>query len=248
MINLKQYLITVLLFITVVCPSCKRTNKLNVEQVIAQVRSNFTPLQNRKLDFVRSIKIGSLNSQAYLYSTDEKDGKDKQELIVIENSKSNFYAIPFPSNSYRDYWNFEYDSVLSTVAHTKTTFLKEFNMAMKKLSLTNNSLVASEIFLSLLHCETIKESDSANLRSLVLTNNWNLKEEKTDSCRLRLKHNWKDIYSAMRPDEHSVYRNSFFDDANNRVYLFPVTLKEDKPQEFKVKVYRLDCIFHLMKL
>ncbi len=248
MINLKQYLITLPLFMTVVCPSCKRTSKLSIEQVIAQAQSNFAPLQNRKLNFVRSIKIGAINSQAYLYSTDNKDEKEKQELIVIENSNKTFYAIPFPSNSYHDYWNFEYDSVLSTVTQTKKTFAKEFNTAMKKLSLTNNNLIASEIFISLLHCEIIKESDSSNLHALFLTNNFDLKEEETDSCRLRLKHNWEDIYSAMRPGEHSVYRNSFFDYVNRRIYLLPAKLREDKSQEFKIKVYRQDCIFHMMTL
>jgi hypothetical protein len=235
--------------------SCKQLKqKPDIEKAITDLTNKFPQLPRGKAkqeDFyrpIRSVTIGDKNIMLKLYSSpDSLDGA--QKIILIINEESDIYAIPLFSNLYRDYWRFEFDTIISLVKPTKTTFQNELTNSLEKLALNDTlgtgGIVINELLLSLLQCEKINKGDSAfiNIPSLVNYSNLNV-EEDNDSCSIRIQKNWQAITKDFHQEDYIPNNNAFWDKKNKRIYKFNfVEFYPRRKTDFTINIYRQDCIF-----
>lgn len=249
-------LLTGALFSIVIISSCRqKDNQVDIENTLSSTISKFPQLPKGQSGFyrlVRSITIGDNGIELQLRSTPETLD-DPQKIIIVINKAKQLYAIPLFSNTYYDYWNFQFDSVLNTVKPTNTTFEKELKTCLTQLKLYDTlgtaGKVINEMLVSLLQCQQVTDTDSLNLHSVALTNNYSLPYEDSDSCYKRLQENWQEMKKAFHPKEYIINYNAYWDKRNNRVYQFDFKNFSRKQKiEFTIKNYRLDCVYQMLNL
>jgi len=209
---------------------------------------------NRSNDYnlIRSISFGKPSITVKLYSqSDSVD--DKQKIIVVTNSDLHSYAIPVFSNTYHDYWEFQFDRANQNTKPINTTFEKELNICLDTLLLNDTigtaGKVINEIFYSLLHCQDINLSDSSNFEIIPMSNKYSIAEEDSDSCYNRLKRNWESISPELYPNTNITYKHSYWDKDNARIYQFDFkNFKRKQKNYFKLNTFRQDCNWHLLRL
>jgi len=244
---------------TIIFTKCgQKDNQPNLEKALSSTISKFQHLpkgKDRQSSFyrlIRSVTIGDNNIEIQLRSApDTLD--DPQQIIVVINKDKQLYAIPLFSNTYHDYWNFQFDSVLSLIKPTNTTFEKELKTCFTQLNLYDTlgtaGKVINEMFFSLLQCQQVSDTDSLNLHSVVSTNNYTLPFEDSDSCYKRIQKNWREMKMAFHPKDYIVNYNAYWDKRNNRVYQFDFNNFSRKQKlEFTIKNYRLDCVYQILVL
>jgi hypothetical protein len=236
----------------------QKNNQADIENSLSKAVSKFPQLpkgQQKQSDYyrlVRSVTIGDNGIELQLRSTpDSLD--DPQKIIVVINQLKAIYAIPFFSNTYHDYWGFQFDSVLKSVKPTNTTFEKELKSCLTQLNLYDTlgtaGKVINEMFFSLLQCQQVTDTDSLNLHAAALTNNYSLAYEDSDSCYKRLQQNWEEMKRAFHPKDYILNYNAYWDKRNNRVYQFDFKNFSRKQKiEFSIKTYRTDCIYQMLTL
>lgn len=242
------------LFVLTTFFSCKPTTaEPNIEKVITDLTDKFSQLPRGKSNqsdyykLVRSVTNGECNFQLQLRSTPDSI-KERQQIIILINQKNECYAIPFFSNKYFDYWNFEFDKPNKGVKKTNTTFEKEFTKAINTLNLNDtletSSKVIDELFKSLLNCEQIKETDSIHFEGLSLTNCYDQPNENFDSCWIRQRKNFNSIKRLIHPSKSYYNYNAYLDNQNSRIYQI-VNQEKDRWKKMKpsIKMYRQGCNF-----
>jgi len=251
------YLLSI--FLLTILLGCRlETNKPDIERAISDLTDKFTQLPKGKAkqsDFyrlIRTVTIGEKNIQLQLRSSPE-NLKDPQQIIIIINPKGQYYAIPFFSNTYRDYWNFQFDKPIPNIKKTNTTFEKEFITAINTLNL-NDTLgtgrqIFYEILISLINCEIVSENESLQFAGLFPKENNDLPAENWDSCFDRFHKNFEAIKKGMHPSENFYYYNAYYDKHNERIYQI------NHPNQWRgikfnpqIKVYRQDCISLLLDM
>lgn len=250
-----QLLICILISITIFSSCRQKDNQIDIDNALPNTTSKFMQLPKGQSDFyilIRSITIGENGIELQLRSTpDTLD--DPQKIIIVINKEKRLYVIPLFSNTYHDYWNFQFDSVLSSVKPTNTTFEKELKSCLTQLNLYDTigtaGKVINEMFVSLLQCQQVTDTDSLNLHSVALTNNYTLPYEDSDSCYKRLQENWREMKNAFHPKEYIINYNAYWDKRNNRVYQFDFkSFNRKQKLEFTIKNYRLDCVYQMLNL
>ena len=177
---------------------------------------------------------------------------DPQKIIIFINAQGQGYAIPFFSNTYRDYWDFQFDKPIPNIKLTNTTFQNEFMKAMDYLNLndTLNTVyqVLDELSISILHCTKVKESDSIDLKMIGTGGNLDLQDENRDSCDARYKNNYTAIFNEIR--KKGIMWGYFArDEENDRIYQYIIDKKRFYGKSnVSIKVYRQDCIWNIPKL
>jgi len=142
-----------------------------IQEAISKFPQLLTSTNNREKSFqlIRSVKIGKKNIELQLYSSSEYLN-DPQSILVIINEKKIAFAIPLLSNTYRDYWNFQFEKSNTDLLPVNTTFEKELKNCIQELQLSDSDqtdkIVIKEMLTSLLGCRLINESDSLNLLDL----------------------------------------------------------------------------------
>jgi hypothetical protein len=250
-------LLTVISLSIIIFSKCgQKDNQPDIEKTISNALDKFPQLpkgQDRQSIFyrlIRSVTIGDNSIELQLRSTpDTLD--DPQKIIVVINEDKQLYAIPLFSNTYHDYWNFQFDSVLSSLKPTNTTFEKELKTCLTQLNLYDTlgtaGKVINEMFFSLLQCQQVTDTDSLNLHSIALTNNYTLPYEDSDSCYKRLQENWREMKMAFHPKDYIINYNAYWDKRNNRVYQFDFkNFSRKQKLEFTIKNYRLDCVYQML--
>lgn len=172
---------------------------------------------------------------------------------MLTNSDLHSYAIPLFSNTYRDYWNFRLDSISKDTKPINTTFEKELNICLNALKLNDMvgtaEKVVNEIFYSLLHCQDISLSDSSNFQTILVNFKNSLPQEDSDSCYKRLKRNWDIISQDLYPNKTILYKHSYWDKGNARVYQLDFkNFKRKQKNYFKVNAFRQDYNWHMLTL
>jgi len=208
--------------------------------------------QSSSYKLIRTVSFGQPTITIKLYSQPDSID-DKQKIILITNSKLNSYAIPFFSNTYTDYWNFQFDNQNQNTKPINTTFENQLNICLDTLHLIDTigtgGKVISEILYSLLHCREINLSDSSDFEIIEITGTSKSPEENSDSCRKRLKQNWNAISQELYPNNSIIYKNSCWDKDDGRIYQFDYrNLKRKQKNYFKLKVFRQDCNWNLLTL
>jgi hypothetical protein len=209
---------------------------------------------NQSIDYnlIRSISFGKPKLTIKLYSQPDKVD-DRQEIILVTNSDFHSYAIPLFSNTYHDYWEFQFDKANQNARPINTTFEKELNNCLNTLHLNDTigtaGKVVNEILYSLLHCQDIHLSDSSNFEVILMNSKNSIPEEDSDSCYNRLKRNWESISKDMFPNKEIIYKHLYWDEANARIYQFDFkNFKRKQKNYFKLNTYRQDCNWHIMTL
>jgi|CXWL01.1.fsa_nt_gi hypothetical protein len=252
-------LLTLISLSAIIFSRCgQKDNQPNLEETLSNTISKFPQLpkgQDRQNSFyriVRSVTIGDNGIELQLRSApDTLD--DPQKIIVVINQAKELYAIPLFSNTYHDYWDFQFDSLLNSVKPTNTTFEKELKSCLTQLDLYDTlgtaGKVINEILFSLLQCQQVADTDSLNLHSVVLTNNYTLPYEDSDSCYKRLQENWQEMKKSFHPKDYIINYNAYWDKRNNRVYQFDFKNFSRKQKiEFNIKNYRVDCVYQMLNL
>jgi len=252
-ISMKLKSVTII-FLAMAILGCRRVDK--DATIIGNLINRFPQLKGTSSDrlfgynLIRSVSIGESNISIKLYSQVESVD-DKQKIILVTNSHLLSYAIPLFSNTYRDYWQFQFDKVNQNTLPTNTTFEKQLNLCLDTLQLNDTigtaGKVVDEIFYSLLHCQDINLCDSSDFLSITMNSNYNIPEENDDSCFNRLKLNWQSISKELFPNETVIInKRSSWDKINSRVYQLDFkNFKRRKKNYFKLNTFRQDCNIYI---
>lgn len=152
--------------------------------------------------------------------------------------------MPFFSNNFRKYWNFENEAKTFDDKIYNSLFEKEFILAINQLKLNDSAgtgrTIIVEIFHSLLHFQQITEYDKEYLEDLgrYLVSSESHNEQEMESYR-RNELNSKQILYEITKTENVLNYNALFDRRNYRIFQmnFPKKKKE-KIDKLKIKVYR----------
>ena len=241
-----------LLFIMTTLFSChNKTSKPDIEKAISDLTDKFPQLQKgekNQTDFyklIRTVTHGKNDFQLQLFCTPDSI-MDKQQIIILINSRGDYYAIPFFSNKYRDYWNFELEKPIVGVMKTNTTFEQEITKAINTLNLNDTigtgAKVFDEMLLSLLNCQSIRETDSKLFEAIWPSWYKDQPVDDQDSCIKRQRTNFRSIVQRIHPNGNYYNYNAYIDVRNDRIYQI-VNQGKNRGQKLKpeIKTYRQNC-------
>ncbi len=231
--------------------SCKNSNKdfskNSDKELITQLISKYPELAKDTIGdykLIRTVIIGEKNVGVKLFSTDH-EYNTPNNIIIINNSAGEKYAIPLFSNNIRKYWNFENEIKTFDDKVYNSLFEKEFILAINRLKL-NDTLgtgraVIYEIFHSLLHFQQVTEHDYDYLeelgRNLVSSNSHNDEDIESEH---RNSLNIKQVLNGITISEYVHHYNALFDMNNYRVFQMEFPKKRNKKiQKLNIKIYRL---------
>lgn len=216
------------------------------KKLITQLISKNQELAQDTIDeykLIRSVIVGNKKVGVKLFST-KHEHNTPNSIIVISNSKGENYAIPFFSNNFKKYWNFENEKKTFDDKVYNSLFEKEFIEAINQLKL-NDTLgtgrtVLYEIFHSLLHFQQITEHDEEYLEDLgrhFVSSDSNNDQEMESKRRNEL--NSEQILNDITKTEYVLNYNALLDQRNSRVFQidFPKRAKE-KIFKLNIKIYR----------
>jgi len=241
-----------LLFIMTTLFSCQTKSTVpNIEKAISDLTAKFPQLPRGKknqLDFyklIRTVTYGKNDFQLKLFCTPDSI-EEKQQIIILVNSKSDYYAIPLFSNKYRDYWNFELEKPIDGVKKTNTTFEQEITKAINTLNLNDTlgtgAKVLDEMLISLLNCQSVRETDSKIFEAIWPTWYRDQPVDDCDSCIKRQRTNFRSIIQRIHQTENYYNYNAYVDLRNDRIYQI-VNQGKDRGRKLKpeIKTYRQNC-------
>nr|WP_315199923.1 hypothetical protein [uncultured Flavobacterium sp.] len=255
------------LFVLLTFLSCEyKSEQNNVDASLNKVVEKFPQALKRGNNFLfeKSIKNGKYNFEILLYSEPDTVS-DPQKMIVIINSKKECCAIPFLSNTYRDYWGFRNESVLPNIKKVNTTFTKQYIEALNSLNINKREIckdLINEMLISLLNCEKIDVKNSQFLKTLLFFNANGTKERnETDrEIKNKLLKNYEEIIITPNTSKSNHYDQmtlGYLDYTNFRFYQVickdvverhPTIKGKEKiiKTTFKIKSYRNDTPITIM--
>jgi hypothetical protein len=236
--------------------SCSHSKEAEINASVDSLIKKFPLLKNTKktlgndYKLVKSVKNGKYDFEIQLLS--EPDSiQGYQKIIVFINSEKECFSIPFFSNKYKDYWNFPFDKQIPELPKTNTTFTKELNNALFKLTEKDNSKkenikydVINELLFSVLNCRNIEECDSLLVYKR-LSMNLDIPIEESDSAFVRLRKNYELMQKEWHPKKYQNNYNCYLDGKNARIYQFKY---DQKTKEIKITAYRQDYGFRYIYL
>lgn len=242
-----KYLVLILMLITLLI-SCKEKNKdssFNSEkESISLVLKKF-PMIDSNLTAVRKIDLDSLSITLL-----RNNNKTVYDEVLVFEKKDKFYSIPFFSNMYSDYWNFENDKQPKLFPKTNSTFEKEFLKLIKTLKINpiEFDIILDELMFTTLHAENNIIDKSAILKNKVYNTSRvdRYSMEVSDSCSKRT----IKIFDQITKESNVVMRRFeyFFDEKNGRIYRFENESKNINELKIRIKTYRVDCYLYHFSL
>lgn len=254
---MKKYNYFFYFFLFILISSCSEKNDKNIEKSIQNAIERFPQLKTTKKTFgndyklVKSVKNGEFDFEIQLFS--EPDSiKDKQQIIVLINSKKECSSIPFFNNKYKDYWEFPFDKPIKNVSKIASTFKVELNNALSIFPEPKNPRkdknvkyeVVNEMLQSLLITKELEEKDSLLIYRTIISNS-NIPREVSDSAFVRLRKNYEKMKREWHPEDFIINYNCYFDRRNARIYQLNYN---EKTKGFDVKSYRQDWGFTPLNL
>ncbi|WPO77293.1 hypothetical protein [Flavobacterium sp. KACC 22761] len=239
-----KYKMIILCFVLFFCSCNNKTEKDRMDIVIEKLTERYPKLKKGDSDYyrlVRSVAYDNNNFEIQL-RTEPDSIADRQSILVFVNSKREYCAIPFFSNTYTDYWEFPNEESLKNLKKVKGTFSKELRNALlflkhdKKVELFD---VAEEMRHSLLYCSDLMEKDSLIMKEPIAHFGKYLEgNEQEENVRERLRKNYIDIMRNKRT--YLLYQKNavvaYLDPKNLRIYQFIY----NKDSTFSIKSYRQD--------
>jgi hypothetical protein len=229
--------------------SCKDSKYISFDsekESISSVLNKF-PMIDKNLTLVRKVSLDSLSIT--LLQNPNKEAYD--EVLVFEK-KNRFYAIPFFSNMYCDYWNFENDKQPQLFPKTNSTFEKEFSNLITNLNLTEREYqkIVDELMFGILRTEN-KIYNKSNLLKNVVYNTSRFdkyENEESDSCLNRTNMFFDQILKEYHSKKNRIGAQYFLDEKNGRVYLIENDPKVHNTLKISIKIYRIDCYIRIHKI
>jgi hypothetical protein len=255
---MKKYNYFFYLFLIIIISSCAEKNDKNVEKSIQNIIKKFPQLKTTNKIFgndyklVKSVKNGEFDFEIQLFSEPDII-EDKQQIIVLINSKKECTSIPFFSNKYKDYWKFPFDKPINNTVKIGSTFKVELNNALSifpepKESINDKNVkyeVVNEMLQSLLVTKNLEEKDSLLIYRTLFFNS-NIPNELSDSVLVRLHKNYDKMKSEWHPkDDKMTNYNCYYDIKNGRIYQLNYNKKN---KGYNVKCYRQDKGFTPIRL
>lgn len=237
-------LIFLIIFMMVSCEKEKKERFNTEEKSIEYVLEKF-PMIDKNLKQVRQVNVDSLSIT--LFRNSKK--VDYNEVLVFQKSNQ-FYAIPFLSNMYFDYWGFRNETQLQLYAKTNTTFEQQFKDVIRELKLKPDEfrLLFDELMLSILHTETNLHFKPQILENFVYSTERvsKYKIEESKVCIARTKR----IFEEIEKDSQKTrrYEKYFLDSENGRVYKLINTSHLSGKFSFQIIVYRIDCFSYPLNI
>ena len=257
---------TILLFTLFIFIGCEKKKEPNIEIALSEVISKFPQLPKGGINhyqFDKSIKNGKYNFEIQLYS--EPDNiKDPQKIMVLINSKKECYAIPFFSNTYKDYWEFRNEKKSQSSKKARTSFTKQYIEALNVLNINTSKIchvLTNDVVVSLLNCDRITKNNSHFLKNLVFLNNKSLEShESSKELKEKSLKNYKEIISTDNSDLNFNYNQipvGYLDYNNYRfhqiVYKYKYAKHPNKNNQqiitkivLQIKSYRYDTKINMM--
>lgn len=234
-----------LLILTTFMISCKENKNLSFDsekESITSVLEKF-PMIDKNLTSVRKIALDSLS----ITLLRNPNKKTFDEILVFEK-KNKFYAIPFFSNMYADYWNFENDKQPNLFPKTNSTFEKEFSSVITSLNLTGSEfdLLIEELMFSTLHAENKLNDKLSILQNKTFFSQRvdKHKIEETDSCNKRTNIVLDQISKDYNSKDIMIRFQYYLDQKNGRIYKIENKGKKENELKIVIKTYRIDCYMY----
>jgi len=197
-----------------------------------RLKIGFESIQNMSSNYKCTGILDELNSYHYLESTLDKSGLEIQlwkkgklfkegSRIIVFVFKNKGYAIPLLTNDYKKYWNFQIDNNQTDVSNLNTTFENELSNMIERLNLKDSVKMTSgsisSLFLGLMHCRVVYESDKNEIIK------GSLECTETDSVKktIESKHLSEIINSMtlkMKKGKTIVINNAVWDQYDHRIY------------------------------
>lgn len=207
------------------------------EKSIKYVLEKF-PMIDKNLKQVRQVNLDSLSIT--LFRNSKK--VDYDEVLVFEKNKR-FYSVPFFSNMYFDYWEFQNEEQSQLYKRTNSSFDKQLGDLIIELKLTPEEfqLLFNELMLSILHTETHLDLKPKLFENYVYST-YRVDKYKTEESEVCIAKN-KKIFEEIKKDSQKTWRYEkyFLDSENGRVYKLINTSHLSGKFSFTIKVYRIDC-------
>src|SRR5690606_2805198 len=124
-----KFLGIIILFLIFSCKKSETKRFNSAEKSIEFMTHNF-PMINKNLEKIKEINLDSLSIS--LYKNPKKEDYDE---VLVFRKKGDYYAIPFFSNMYFDYWGFDNESQKQLYPKTNTTFEKQLKNVIAELNL-----------------------------------------------------------------------------------------------------------------
>jgi hypothetical protein len=246
---------TLFIFILIILGCSGKKNISDYNRIISEMLlkhpqlSKGKVLQTNSFKNIRTISLESKNVQLRLWRTPDSS-KERIEILVLTNAEGQSYAIPLPSNKYRDYWNFECDTHATNYRKFNTTFAKEFMNAMCVLKFQDSvgtcNIILEEFLKSVIHTKEVYTlSDSILSTSVSVSSEFN---ENRDSCQYRIAQNIAEMRKGVNKPDGLIY-NALWDEKNNRIFQIVFRNKTFSVNcDFTIKVYRQDCNYFFEEL
>lgn len=237
-------LIFLIIFMMVSCEKEKKERFNTKEKSIEYVLEKF-PMIDKNLKQVRQVNLDSLSIT--LYRNSKK--VDYDEVLIFEKSNQ-FYAIPFLSNMYFDYWEFQNGNQTQLYQKTNSTFNKELKNVILALNLTDEEcvLAINEIFLSVLRSE-INLSSKPQIFENYVYNTERVDKYKVEEHEFCIERSKKIFEKIQNDSKEAIKYNQYYLDAmNGRVYEVINTSPQTRGFSFEIKTYRIDCFSYPLNI
>ncbi|WP_209390681.1 hypothetical protein [Chryseobacterium sp. RR2-3-20] len=227
--------------------SCEKqkNNGFDSEQKSIKFTLENFPMIDKNLEKMKEVNLDSISIS--LYKNPKKEDYDE---VIVFRKNNRFYAIPFFSNMYFDYWNFDNEEQKQLYPETNSTFEEQIKKTVSELNLKPNEfgLIMKELMKSVLNAETNLDLKPKIFKNYIYSTFKvdKYKSEEIDSCTKRT----EKIYNHILSETNKTIRyNQFYlDSENGRIYELINDGRKRGELKFRIKVHRIDCFTYRLSL
>ena len=243
-VRFKQIAFFFFLLLVFSCKKEKTKGFNSAESSIKFTLQNF-PMIDKSLKKAKEVNLDSLSISLYK-NTDKQD----YDEVIVFRKKNKFYAIPFFSNMYFDYWDFNGEKQKQLYPKTNTTFEKQLKNAVADLNLKPQEfeLLMDELMKSVLNTQTNLHLKPKIFKNYVFMT-YRVDKYKIEESDLCTKRNEK-IYNYIQSESKKTFRyNQFYlDSENGRIYELINDGRKRGEFKFRIRVYRIDCFSYPLNI
>jgi hypothetical protein len=159
-----------------------------------------------------------------------------EQIVILSNKTGQVYAIPFPDNDYRSYWQFYGEQAVKGTADR--TFNAEMKGVIKTLNLTANLQIRKmfdDLMISLIQANAVTSSDSSQMKDLFG------RPFDDDSCSIKPKNSFKQLLSFKNGIASCQYYHTFWEQGNSRLFQLQLSNIQKQKDSYEFVVYRKRC-------
>lgn len=233
------------------CSTCDLNPTKSIDRLQTDYKKNgyYKNIKSNNFKHIRQV-INDESGLEISYMADETTLPcDVQKVLVVKKDKK-AYTIPFFSNSFREYWNFENESLNTKSPKTGLTIGDELENCISHLELNttaNDWILLEEIFKHVLNCRVVRNRDTIDLPMCAKSTNVRiLGEDNLQENNEKNKKHLESIKASMQDGASSFY----YDEDNCRLYelRFLNYNWHNNPCLFEIKTYRYEYLHLELKM